>query len=513
MATIVIDENVKKLPKYTKGDIFSYKGIEFDASFVKAKPSSLKNSVFLKIVEELDSHNIAIKKDSLKTACKIFERNKDIFYSSFLQNYNSVGDLNCYNSLLKPNILRGINETEAVLTEKFREKFRNRVPQIIHEMAIASYLYHIPVDDIVDKFNVQNVRAAKQHLSPVETTILYTSMRDVNGSSIYDSDAAKYAVNCFCYSLLGKGENYQKAGEWIANHPQTKPKLLKKIAKKAPELSFDENSTVESLSVQLGNLSSESEISKIEKAYKKPGFKFRDCVFDLKFTDTIYDRYRMEILRPGDTRMVYLGYFTHCCQKLNDVGESAMMHGLLNPKAGFFCMTDERTGRVVAQAEIWEKENDPDTLVFDNIEFANDAEISLYRKALGAWLQETPYKNVYMGCGYNDMLQNGQFRQVGAITPWVTPHEIYVISYERESEAPIFKTEIEAAKALEEGSVTYFDYVYCDSEQSSVAMKENGIVEPYFALDTLPEIENECDLEDEYNDEESLEDILEDIEI
>lgn len=263
---------------------------------------------------------------------------------------------------------------------------------------------------------------------------------------------------------------------------------MKKIAKKADELEIDEKSTVESIEVQFGNMSSASEVQKIEKAYKACGFKFRDCVFDLQFSDTTYDRYRMEILRPGDTRMVYLGDFTHCCQRLNDAGESAMMHGLLNPKAGFWCITDERTGRVVAQAEIWESSEFNNCLVFDNIEFANDADIGLYRKAIGAWLQDSPYDNVFMGCGYNEFLVDSHFESVGGLTPSVTPYEIYVISHEKESEAPVFNNVEEAAQALESGEVTYFDYVYCDSERSSVIMKHDGLVVPYFTVDDLAEL-------------------------
>lgn len=499
MAVIEIDENSKKFPKHEKEDFYSYKGISFKASLVKLKPQSLKIKDFLSIIEEMNKKGYALNKDSIKVATRVYEKNKGVFYESFLDNYEEVGNINCYGVLLNQTTIDKITQLQNELTEKFQSKFRGRAPRIVHAMAIAACLYDIPVDDIVDNFNIASVRLAMQHLSPVETIILLIGAKDITSVGIFDSDVAKYAVKCYCYALKGKGEHYKATGDWIASHPQTNPKLLKKIAKKVSELSIDEKTTVESIKVQLGNLSSESEVAKIEKAYKKAGFKFRNCVFDLKFTDVTYDRYRMEILRPGDTRMVYLGDFTNCCQKLYDVGESAMMHGLLNPKAGFWCMTDERTGRVVAQAEIWEKENDPNTLVFDNIEFANDAEIGLYRKAIGCWLTNSPYTNVYMGCGYNGMFQNGHFRQIGAITPWVTPYEIYVISHEQESEAPVFKTEQEAVQALEDGRVTYYDYVYCDSEREAVVMKENGIVEPYFVLDNLPEtaIEENENLEED----------------
>lgn len=486
MAVIeIVDRSGKKFPDYNKGDSFCYAGIEFPASLCKQKLDSLKVSDFLDIIVAMHDANYILTKESLKVACKVYEKNTNVFYKSFIPNYGEIGNVNCYATLLKPIAITAISEIEEDLSERFKEKFRGRVPGIVHAMAIASYIYNIPPEEIVTAFNINNARLSMNHLSPLETTILLLGARGINTPSLYDSDVSKYAVTCYCYAMKDGGESYKAAGDWIANHPQTSSKLLKKIAKKAPDLSIDKTSTIDAITAQLGKISSLTEVQKIEKAYKQCKFKFKDCVFDLKFTDVVHDKYRMEILRPGDTRMVYLGYNTNCCQVLGDAGESAMMHGLLNPKAGFWCMTDERTGRIVAQAEVWEKENDSDSLVFDNIEFANDAEINLYRKAIGAWLQATPYKNVYMGCGYNDMLYNGRFREAGGLVPWVTPYEIYVISHEQESEAPVFKNEEEAAEALRQGHVTYFDYVYCDSERSSVVMKENGVVEPYFIEEEL----------------------------
>lgn len=485
---IELEEGIKKLPNYNKDTLFVYDGITFPAPLIKQKPDSIKLQKFLEIMKAMADHDIELTKDSVKIGALVYEKNQDAFSNSFLNYYNKVGNVNCYELLLKQSMQDKIESVQKELSEIFEAKFRGRVPQIVHAMAIASILYDISPQDIVDNFDVQSIRSAKQHVSPVEATVLMIGAKNISSKAIFDSDVAKYAVKCYCYYLKGKGDCYKNAGDFIASHPQTKEKLLKKIAKKADELEINENSTVESIEVQFGNMSSASEVQKIEKAYKACGFKFRNCVFDLKFSNTTYDRYRMEILRPGDTRMVYLGDFTHCCQRLHDAGESAMMHGLLNPKAGFWCMTDERTGRVVAQAEIWELSDTEDSLVFDNIEFANDADISLYRKAIGAWLQNSPYKNVYMGCGYNEIYSSGYFETVGGLTPSVTPYEIYVISHEKESEAPVFNSEEEAASALENGTVTYFDYVYCDSEFSSVIMKQNDAVVPYFTVDDLAEL-------------------------
>lgn len=504
---IELNDDFKKLPKCEKGDCFSYKGHVFPAELAK-KSGSLKSPVVVSILCDMMDAGIELRKDWVKTALKVYERNVDVFKNSFLINCKEIGNLTCYRMLSNQDVQEAISEVEASLTDKFKEKFRGRAPRIVHSMAVVSYLYKIPEDEIVDSFDTNRIKVCldKGVLTPAETTILSVCAKDIQSPAIFESNSAAYALKCYAAFLKRELPCYKAAGDWISNHADTNEKLLKKVAKRADELTINEDTTIDAVKAQLGKLSSLSEVQKIEKQYKECGFKFRDCKFDLKFSDTIHDHYRMEILRPGDTRMVYLGDYTNCCQRLYDVGESAMMHGLLNPKAGFWCMTDERSGKVVAQAEIWEKEGDSDTLVFDNIEFANDADIALYKDAIAAWLTESPYVNIYMGTGYNQMLYNGNFRQVEPLHPGVTPYEIYVISHEEESEAPVFKSEKKAKEALEAGTVTYYDYVYCDSENRMVAMKENNVLEPYFTEDYVENrdsvMEEICD---EYEDEEDLE--------
>lgn len=499
MSVITLNGNgFLQFPAATEEDTFRIETIagdgntnayEFPAkvlSYFPRKNTSLKDKDKLDIITRLLLSDVTrgsgenLTKDCIKTAAKVYERSKDDM-QVFIENYKMVGSVNCYHRINTEEAREKIAEIETSLSERFREAFRGRAPQIVHGMAVASFLYGIPEEDIVEKFNLDKVREGRNagKLSPLQLTVLFCN-EHTDKPGIYTSDAGEYAVKCYTSFMKGKGESYKQAADWITEHPDTSVNLLKKITKRADDLDIHPDTTVEAVKAKLGTLSSLSEVQKIEKQYKGTGFKFRKCEFDLQFSDTEYGNYRMEILRPGDTRMVYLGEFTHCCQKLYDIGESAMMHGLINPKAGFWAMTDKRTGRVVAQAEIWEKENDPTTLVFDNIEFANDAEISLYKEAIGAWLAESPYRNIYMGAGYNQLYSEGDFRSTDPITPSVTPYEIYVISHEEESQAPIFDSEEEAKEALESGRVTYYDYVYCDSENRALVMKENGRLEPYF---------------------------------
>ena len=100
-----------------------------------------------------------------------------------------------------------------------------------------------------------------------------------------------------------------------------------------------------------------------------------------------------------------------------------------------------------------------------------------------------------MGCGYNGLSSEarGQLRRAPDVTPHVTPYDVYVLSYEDDAEVQPGKDEDvvleiksveKAKKLLDEGVVTYYDYLYSDVDDNKgiVWLKENGIVEPYFGI-------------------------------
>ena len=91
----------------------------------------------------------------------------------------------------------------------------------------------------------------------------------------------------------------------------------------------------------------------------------------------------------------------HIAQHLGGAGESAMMYGLLAKNGGFWAI--EKKGKIIAQAEIWTGVIDEreEVLVFDNIELADDRDFNLIREVLEKWLENSPYKNIVMGTGYN----------------------------------------------------------------------------------------------------------------
>lgn len=120
---------------------------------------------------------------------------------------------------------------------------------------------------------------------------------------------------------------------------------------------------------------------------------------DLKDAPVVLGREKAGIMAWDDLRQVFLGNYTHCCQKFGDAGESSMLFGLVSKHSGFF--TIKRSEKVLAQAWVWEAK--ADTLVLDNIELADCREVDQFIDILYMWVKNSPYKNIQLGLGYSDM--------------------------------------------------------------------------------------------------------------
>ncbi len=437
---------------------------------------------------------------ALDRLIKIFHRSLDQF-EEVMDSYFSLGTLPKATAIVEQADHLKWQEYQKELSGYFAEndRFNGRVPRICDDLALA-YLYRYAQADNRDglpelkeyaqRFHLANVKAMVDAGLPIaQVAMIYTTFSMEKTTQIAANPRTAQAIAQMLYKAERDGEKkFLDAAKWLSEHLNTNEEMIEKLYKKAENISLEPTDTIAALETKLLNTKAENEIKRIEKRYKKPGFKFKDVTCELKNVGQIseFERYRAYIMEPDDERQVLLGFnadmSVNSCQRLDDAGESAMMHGLLNPRAGFFIIEDKNSGYIKAQAECWEL--DEDTLIFDNMEFMNDAEVELYRGILKQWLTDSDYKNVRMGTGYNELVYGrNNFRNAGPARPPVTPYECYVISYEEGSEAPILKSEEDAKEKLEKGEITYFDYVYSDScdHGTSVWLKEDGKLEPYFA--------------------------------
>jgi hypothetical protein len=455
----------------------------------------------------------------LQTIRNFFEKNQNkelteslvgFLYQSIIENkkiedimdkFNVAGDLDV--NLLYDDTIS--EKLENAFVENFRRIPGARKPElkIIESYAIACTQFKITPEEIISKFNFNDFKdnmIDNRKYSNIENIIAMTYLdhNDYN-KAVTNGSITNVAKILLSYIENNKDENYMRAALWAIDHPTANDNLLAIVTNHAKEYDISRSDSTEVIYTKQAQFASSTEIRAIEKAY--PRFKFTNCTFDLKFSDTTYKdsnhrrTYHMCILRPGDTRMAQIGYDTFCCQHLGGAGETAMMHGLLNPKGGFWIMEDAQTHKILGQAEIWEDTRG--RLVFDNIEFANDGDIGMYYNPIGQWLMESGYTDAIMGTGYNELARGmSSLPNCSAVTPWLTHEELYILDRYNE-----FSSMEEAQRLVEEFSTksgnypillatdkntrivrnrynigSYYGLVYTDADEHCKVLKENGRV-------------------------------------
>lgn len=478
------------------GEILSVKFETARQIFMSKGHNGVNFNRLMEIAKRVDELGIQLNEFNTKIIFKA-EHSKTKSSDDLMTNYKKIGNTKC--------MLYGSDWTKEDLENLFKEerRFRGRVPGIIDSMASASDTYRIKTEDIVKKFDIDIVKSLKNIGIPeVEVVLLYTQIKKHNLERMINKpETLEQVANLLSKGILKDEDKFINAAKWVCSHSETDEALIRDVLENPKMFKITEESSVEKVRVQSGGINALSEVKKIEKAYKKPKFKFKECKCELMYSEAENDRYKAYILKADDPRQVMLGHETNCCQVLGDAGETAMLHGLLNPKAGFWGVFDIETDKLRCQAEVWEY--DEETLVFDNIEFADDTELDRYKDIIGEWIVSSPYKNICMGLGWNSM-QDSSFKQAPDFTPPVTAREIYVMSYEEDSELPYFqdrtapnKSEMDnenslmnlrseevAKEMLESGRINYYDYLYADVDDRKgiVYLKENFEISDYFEV-------------------------------
>lgn len=101
---------------------------------------------------------------------------------------------------------------------------------------------------------------------------------------------------------------------------------------------------------------------------------------DGKMISSQYQNVYITKLNKDDPRAALLGKLTSCCQWLGGVGEKCAIHGITNPRGGFYVLCKKKSALptkkdpIIAQCWAWRGEDE--ALVFDSIESKDD-----FRKA------------------------------------------------------------------------------------------------------------------------------------
>ena len=321
-------------------------------------------------------------------------------------------------------------EYRKTLKSAFVKKFRF-YPRILDEITYSAILLGLKPETVIDTFHITKTKQfVDKHIPPAHGILGETFAGDVFDQII---EKPYFASLCLCMqeALSENDDKKKNLVDWVVAHKDTKNEFIYKVLSERDKLNIQPDDTVRGVEQAINNLGCLDEVLRIEKRYSNSGFKFADCVCKIPEVTTTTGKYRCEIMKADDMRAVMLGEYTDCCQHLDGAGESAMMLGLASPYAGFWILSNKDTGEILAQALVWEDADYP-VLVFDNIEFKNDADISLYTRAIGEWCEKAPYDRILMGVGYNQLASLNGFEvesnsAVDGYAPLVDAQLLYIL--------------------------------------------------------------------------------------
>ena len=317
---------------------------------------------------------------------------------------------------------RGNDSATKEVLEKaenaFKEAFHGHSPRILKEymegdvFVTGKKLKNYTDEDIkeaVKRFNQKNISVVAKYRSPIlfalSNYLNYGAMR-ADVTELLASYIDKNSLNL----MIKNG-----FPEWLKEHLDTKTTDMAKVLEysfedtKGPDFELEGDEIRGIIKNYDKNLSAKDLVTQItmKKAYddarameRKYHYKFEDNELaikgrDIKVTDGDLEMY---MLQKDDYENFTVGIDTHCCQRYGNAGETCVWKYTTDPFAG--CVVIKKAGKVVAQAFTWTDEAN-DTIVFDNMEYANDNNINNYRNIIANWVNAIPYNNMHVGVGYN----------------------------------------------------------------------------------------------------------------
>jgi len=283
-----------------------------------------------------------------------------------------------------------------------------RSPRALNEYVVAHCMRegHILSDDEIRKmvadFSLPNLsKVARMH-----NFALYAL-----ADKIRFQETPKEHIEAFATFLDPNKINlYEKRGffAWYNAHKNIKTAELMTVMESIDDIKeFGENKSVTEL------------IYDIRQNRGKQDAKLFKQDFNIDFADTdlsirgrnieVTDgKYTILMLDANDYRNLLVGYDTHCCQRYGNAGETCVRDIITSPTSGITAIVRNRdmkdgkwiSGKCLAQAYTWVNEASS-TIVFDNMEFADDRKVSEFSDLIAAWAEHMPYRNMHVGSGYN----------------------------------------------------------------------------------------------------------------
>ena len=434
------------------------------------------------VIKTLLEHQIPLSENAVRTCIDMAHQGK---LPRWILDYPKFGEMRLASFMKSVHV-----ETEKKLRRCFlaQKRTKGRVPGILDILAITARACEIPPERLAAGFDVRYTEALIRDGIPLVPAEACRCYYDRNVCDMLNKKGKIFvmAEAIALYNMSGHRECYKHLMDFIRLHPDTRTEDLLYATDHAQEIPVGPETTIAQVRQHQTRMKNLAEVEKIEAEYEKTvlGFKLSDYPCNLERTGIVYGGLTARILDLSDSQDIALaarlGELTNCCQCLESAGETAMMHGFLNPDAGFWVIED-KDGNIKAQAEIWEA--DKGVLVFDNIEFADTdrrhraERINRLRGVIAAWAMESGYKNIIMGCGYNEL---GTESMEPAPIPELrlTPEEVYAL--QEDNNAGVYFADIgKTREYMQTGNYNPNDFVYTDANGQCVYIKKDGIVSDY----------------------------------
>ena len=320
------------------------------------------------------------------------------------------------------------NENQNLITRAdtiFKAKYNGHAPRVLNEymqgqLAAGGILkdYDSVTDEVIqkiaDNFNQKNVAKVAKYRNAVllglDTKLDYASFKEeliqLLGVELPLDSLPKFVE--------------KKFPEWLMANKNVNPSDLAKIMSYIDKYrTLDPTEKAKDIISKVENERGYADAKNFEnkEVYKQMGYKFENNELAIRGRHVVAKQgnLTMRMLDAKDYTNFTIGYDTNCCQHYGNAGESCVYKLTSDPFAG--AVVIERNGKVLAQGFIWTDEA-LDTLVFDNVEFANDGDVAKFKDLFAEWAKAMPYENIHVGTGYNQGMNGwGERVKYNAILP------------------------------------------------------------------------------------------------
>ncbi|MFN2926509.1 DUF4116 domain-containing protein [Lachnospiraceae bacterium YH-ros2228] len=314
-------------------------------------------------------------------------------------------------ALLYPSMeVQHANEMDECVNKADAEFKRiiGRSPRVLREYVVSHCMRegHVLSDDEIRKMVADFSLPSLSKVARMHNFALYAL-----ADKIRFQETPKEHIEAFATFLDPNKINlYEKRGffTWYNAHKDMKTAELMTVMESIDDIKeFGENKSVTELIYDIRQNRGKQDAERFKNSYRID-FADTDLSIRGRNIEVTDGKYTILMLDAKDYRNLLVGYDTHCCQRFDEAGESCVRDIITSPTSGITAIVRNRdmkdgqwvSGKCLAQAYTWVNE-EHSTIVFDNMEFADDRKVSEFSDLIAMWAERMPYQNVHVGTGYN----------------------------------------------------------------------------------------------------------------